>query len=246
MSDSSVRVTERVVVTGVVQGVGFRPFVHRLAGSLGLDGFVGNDAASVFVTAAGPASALDEFVRRLVEERPPLAVVESVTRSPAPPHEAAGFEIVPSRSATRRTLVPPDTAVCNDCLRELFDPVDRRFRHPFITCTNCGPRFTIITDLPYDRPATTMAAFPMCPSCRDEYSDPTDRRYHAQPIACHDCGPSLAFHDLAGDHHCGDAAIAATVVALRSGMTVAVKGIGGFHLACDATDDVAVGRLRTR
>ncbi|MEZ5408294.1 MAG: carbamoyltransferase HypF [Acidimicrobiales bacterium] len=245
---------ERIEVTGVVQGVGFRPFVWRLATGLGLDGCVGNDAARVFVEAAGPAAALDELARRIVAEAPPLARVDSVTRRPVPsgpPGAGRGFCIVDSVTGdTPRTLVPPDTAVCDDCLAELFDPADRRYRHPFITCTNCGPRFTIITGLPYDRPATTMAGFPMCADCADEYADPGDRRYHAQPIACPNCGPSLMFGPVGSTPAdrlgpaTGDAAIDAARAALRAGEIVAVKGLGGYHLACDATDDDAVARLR--
>jgi len=245
---------ERIEVAGVVQGVGFRPFVWRLATGLGLDGCVGNDAARVFVEAAGPAAALDELARRIVAEAPPLARVDSVTRRPAQSGASGpgrGFRIVDSVTGdTPRTLVPPDTAVCDDCLAELFDPADRRYRHPFITCTNCGPRFTIITGLPYDRPATTMAGFPMCADCAAEYADPADRRYHAQPIACPDCGPSLMFAPVGSTPAgglgpaTGDAAIEAARAALRAGRVVAVKGLGGYHLACDATDGEAVARLR--
>lgn len=271
---------ERIEVAGVVQGVGFRPFVWRLATGLGLDGCVGNDAARVFVEAAGPASALDELARRIAAEAPPLARVDSVTRRPAATgavSAGSGFRIVDSvAGGTPRTLVPPDTAVCDDCRAELFDPADRRYRHPFITCTNCGPRFTIITGLPYDRPATTMAGFPMCELCAAEYADPADRRYHAQPVACPQCGPTLRFEWVdtgaagtpgrtrptsgqgltksppsspAADGDtavAGDAAIEAARAALRAGRIVAVKGLGGYHLACDATNGEAVARLRRR
>jgi hydrogenase maturation protein HypF len=241
--DESTRRVEHVSVTGVVQGVGFRPFVFRLATELGLDGEVGNDATGVFVTIAGPGPACDEFVRRITTDAPPIALVESVRRRPAELRDgeiAGGFRIVASvASAGERTLVPPDTAVCDDCLVELFDPRDRRFRHPFITCTNCGPRFTIIRSLPYDRPATTMAGFDMCRRCAAEYADPADRRYHAQPIGCHDCGPRLS-SSYGGDP------IADVASAIRAGDTVAVKGLGGFHLMCDATDDAAIDRLRRR
>lgn len=231
---------EEITVTGIVQGVGFRPFVYRLATGLGLDGEVGNDAVSVFVTIAGPPTARDEFVRRVASDAPPLASVETVDRRPATTEPVPGFRIVASRAASgERTLVPPDTAVCDDCLRELFDPADRRHRHPFITCTNCGPRFTIIRSLPYDRPVTTMAGFEMCEACAAEYHDPADRRYHAQPIGCHDCGPRLTC-TLPGD------AVAATAGAIEGGKTVAVKGLGGYHLVCDATSGEAVARLRDR
>jgi hydrogenase maturation protein HypF len=242
------RVVERIEVTGIVQGVGFRPFVHRLAHELGIDGSVGNDSTRVFLDVAGLADAIGELVRRLVDDAPPLARVDHVARHRSDAVVEPGFRIVESRSvAGARTLVPPDTAVCDDCVAELFDPADRRYRHPFVTCTNCGPRFTIIRDLPYDRPATTMADFAMCPACAAEYADPGDRRYHAQPIACHDCGPVLSFRPGNGDPPTGrDAALDRAVDALRTGLTVAVKGLGGFHLACDATSSEAVRRLRDR
>jgi hydrogenase maturation protein HypF len=201
-AEPAARVVARFEVTGIVQGVGFRPFVHRLAHELGLDGWVGNDSTQVFIEVAGSAAALTELERRLVTDAPPLARVERVARIGAtdPGAIGPGFRIVESETvAGARTLVPPDSAVCDDCLSELFDATDRRFGHPFITCTNCGPRFTIIRDLPYDRPATTMAGFPMCASCAAEYADPLDRRYHAQPIACHDCGPTLVFRPGNGD-----------------------------------------------
>ena len=247
----STRVAERIVVTGIVQGVGFRPFVHRLATELGLDGEVGNDSTRVFIDVAGTPDRLDEFVRRLRDDAPPLAMIDAVERQPGSRAPSTGFHIVESRSAMgARTLVPPDTAVCDDCVAELFDPSDRRHRHPFITCTNCGPRFTIIRDLPYDRPATTMAGFEMCDDCAAEYRDPSNRRYHAQPIACHDCGPTLHVRtpSAAADPALGpvDDPIEAVVAALFAGATVAIKGVGGFHLACDATSDRAVRRLRDR
>jgi hydrogenase maturation protein HypF len=244
------RVAARFEVTGIVQGVGFRPFVHRLAHELGIDGVVGNDSTRVFVDAAGTPAALAELERRLVADAPPLARVERVVRAVTrdPGAIPAGFRIVESEVVSgARTLVPPDTAVCDDCLAELREPADRRFGHPFITCTNCGPRFTIIRDLPYDRPATTMAGFAMCPACAAEYADPSDRRYHAQPIACHDCGPTLVFRPGNGDRPTErTGAIERAVDALRAGLTVAVKGLGGYHLACDATSSEAVTRLRDR
>ena len=240
---------ERIEVTGVVQGVGFRPFVHRLAIETGLDGFVGNDSASVFIEVTGPQARIDEFARRLVAEAPPLAQVESVTRTACAAADERGFRIVESRCvAGSRTLIAPDTAVCDDCIAEMNDPDDRRFGHAFITCTNCGPRFTIIRDLPYDRPNTTMAAFDMCDACAAEYRDPADRRYHAQPICCHDCGPVLRYRTaLADEATTGNAdPLAAALATIRASGTVAIKGLGGYHLACDATDDAAVERLRQR
>jgi len=240
-------VRRRIDVRGVVQGVGFRPFIARLAGDLGLAGSVGNDATSVFVEVEGRVSEVEEFMRRVVADAPPLARVVAVTAVELSPLGAEGFAIVPSReSQGDRTLVPPDVATCEDCLAELGDPADRRFRHPFITCTNCGPRFTIIEDLPYDRPATTMREFEMCPACAAEYRDPMDRRYHAQPIGCHDCGPRLSWHSGTGQVDGTEASLAEAVGCLQRGEIVAVKGIGGFHLACDATNEAAVALLRER
>ena len=243
------RVIERITVSGVVQGVGFRPFVYRLAREHGLVGHVGNDSTRVFIEVCGAAGDVEDFASQLSADAPPLALVEHVERrrmvAPSVGSPIDEFVIVDSRTEQgARTLVAPDTAVCDDCLAEMWDPSDRRFRHPFITCTNCGPRFTIIRSVPYDRPATTMAAFPMCPHCSSEYADPADRRYHAQPICCRDCGPVLSYVGEQVVH--GDTAIDLARRALGRGAVVAVKGLGGFHLACDATDDGAVGSLRAR
>lgn len=238
-----------LVVRGVVQGVGFRPFVYGLARRLGLHGFVGNDSAQVFIEVEGPPEALATFERALVAEAPPLAVIDEVVVTDAEPTGCTGFAIVASRVVDGAvTLVPPDVATCDDCLAELFDPTDRRFRYPFVNCTSCGPRFTIIRSLPYDRPATTMAGFEMCPACEAEYHDPADRRFHAQPVACPACGPQLVFAEgaLAAPSAAGDGALAAAQRRLAAGDVVAVKGLGGYHLACDATDAVAVARLRER
>ncbi|MDT5259763.1 MAG: hydrogenase maturation protein HypF [Mycobacterium sp.] len=243
---------QRFTVTGVVQGVGFRPFVHRIASELGLAGFVGNDSGAVFVEAQGERARVDEFGRRLRSEAPPLARISAVavTDLAAETHCGREFRIVASQTVSGahipKTPIPPDIAVCDDCVAELFDPHDRRYRHPFVTCTNCGPRFTIIRELPYDRPATTMSAFAMCERCAAEYHDPANRRFHAQPIACPDCGPSLWFGSRSGRITGSDAALAATQRALAGGAVVAIKGIGGYHLACAADDDTAVGALRAR
>ncbi|MGO8852305.1 carbamoyltransferase HypF [Mycobacterium sp.] len=245
--DSQVR--QRFTVTGVVQGVGFRPFVHRIAGQLGLAGFVGNDSGAVFLEVQGERARVTEFGHRLRAEAPPLARIGSVRVIDIPADSAGdrAFRIVASQMvAGAATPIPPDVAVCADCVAELFDPRDRRYRHPFVTCTNCGPRFTIIRELPYDRPATTMSAFAMCERCAHEYHDPADRRFHAQPIACPDCGPSLWFSSQAGRFTGSDAALAAARRALAAGAVVAIKGIGGYHLACAVDDDVAVGGLRAR
>jgi hydrogenase maturation protein HypF len=235
------------VVEGVVQGVGFRPFVHRLATELRLTGFVGNDAASVFIETQGPATAVAQFASRLRAEAPPMALIRSVRQAAVRPCREDGFRIVASEVVPGvRTLVSPDVATCAQCLAELFDPADRRYRHPFITCTNCGPRFTIIHDLPYDRLSTTMAGFAMCAACADEYADPADRRFHAQPIACPDCGPVLRFESGGVTSATGDAALAAAQRALAEGGVVAVKGIGGYHLACRPDHPGALALLRAR
>jgi hydrogenase maturation protein HypF len=245
----SVDVRQRFTVTGVVQGVGFRPFVHRIASELGLTGFVGNDSGAVFLEVQGPCARIDEFSRRLRAEAPPLAAISAVHVVDVSADNLCDsmFRIVESQTvAGATTPIPPDIAVCDDCIAELFDPNDRRYRHPFVTCTNCGPRFTIIRALPYDRPATTMSAFTMCGRCAAEYHDPTDRRFHAQPIACPNCGPSLWFAARADRVDGSDAALGATQQALAAGAVVAIKGIGGYHLACRVDDESVVAALRTR
>jgi len=212
---------------------------------LGLDGRVSNDSTRVLIDVEGPSSELDIFVDRLHREAPPLARIESVERSVVTLRSYEGFSIAESKIVVgARTLVPPDAALCADCRRELFDPSDRRYRHPFITCTNCGPRFTIIRSLPYDRPNTTMAHFPMCDACAAEYTDPSDRRYHAQPISCLDCGPTLRARSAGREIH--DDPIGEAVTVLQAGGVIAVKGIGGYHLACDARNNGAVQDLRAR
>lgn len=237
----------RITVRGVVQGVGFRPFLARLAESLDLHGHCGNDEVSVFVEVEGDTAALSEFARRVRADAPPMAVIVDVSVEPIPVSGDQTFRIVDSRHVPgTRTLLPPDVATCVDCLRELADPNDRRYRHPFINCTNCGPRFTVITDLPYDRPNTTMAEFALCERCRAEYRNPVDRRFHAQPVCCPDCGPRI-FTDLDGQRLYGDDDVLRTVqMALQEGRIVAIKGLGGFHLVCAATDEHAVAALRSR
>ncbi|MBX9638202.1 MAG: carbamoyltransferase HypF [Mycobacterium pseudokansasii] len=254
MIDTSLRlrtddVRYRFTVTGVVQGVGFRPFVHRSATDLGLAGFVGNDSSAVFIEVQGPAAKVDAFACRLRAEAPPLATISTVSAVQIETDAAVGadFRIVASRTVDgAATAIPPDIAVCDDCVAELFDPLDRRYRHPFVTCTNCGPRFTIIRELPYDRPATTMAGFEMCTACAAEYHDPSNRRFHAQPVACRDCGPSLWFRSGATRVGGSDPALAAAQRALADGAVVAIKGIGGYHLGCAVDNDAAVRALRTR
>jgi hydrogenase maturation protein HypF len=222
----------RILVAGVVQGVGFRPFVHRLASRHGLGGFALNDGRGVVVEVEGDSEALRSFTDALSEQAPPLASVESVGSSPVPATGESEFRIEPSTGGPATALIPPDVATCSDCLRELWDPADRRHRHPFINCTQCGPRFTIVQRPPYDRANTTMAGFEMCDACRAEYEDPADRRFHAEPIACPDCGPRLSMP------------LEDAVELLLEGAIVAVKGLGGYHLACNATDERAVSRLR--
>ena len=250
----------RVRVTGTVQGVGFRPYVYRLATGLHLDGWVANGIDGVLIEVAGTDVRVDRFLLELARSPPPLARIVDITvvdlaMDPAfetrPPGRTPAFRIVASqRGSGASALMPSDAATCQDCLRELDDSTNRRFAHPFIVCTNCGPRYSIARSVPYDRSATTMAAFPMCTACEAEYCDPADRRYHAEPICCADCGPRLRYveaNDESGLQVTGDdAALAATVDALRSGRIVAIKGIGGYHLAVDGHDDAAVRRLRER
>jgi hydrogenase maturation protein HypF len=240
----------RVRVEGTVQGVGFRPFVHRLAGDEGLGGHVRNDEHGVVIEVEGPADALDRFAARLVAEAPPLAAISRVLREPAAVAGEHGFRILESAGAgPPDALVAPDCAACDACLAEMRDPADRRHRYPFTNCTNCGPRFTIVRGVPYDRARTTMAGFAMCAACRREYEDPGDRRFHAQPNACPACGPRARLLDACGGEIelAGSAdAVAAAAAALAAGRIVAVKGIGGYHLACAAAEEDAVAALRAR
>lgn len=241
------RQRRRFEVRGVVQGVGFRPFVYVSATELGLTGSVANDTEGVRIEVEGEPAALVEFARRLQDEPPPLAMVISVESEELEVRGGTGFVIESSHPTERaRTLASPDVATCPDCLAELIDPVNRRYRHPFLTCTNCGPRFTIITALPYDRAATTMSDFAMCQACQAEYQDPNDRRFHAQPIACHDCGPVLEFFRPDALASTGETALSEARSALRDGQILAVKGLGGYHLVCDAGNEDSVAELRRR
>ena len=237
-------IRRRYRVRGVVQGVGFRPFVWTLASRLGLDGSVRNTSGSVLIEVQGTAVQLDTFAARLCDEAPPLARIASLEAEEIPPRRARGFRILDSsRVAGEHQPVSPDAATCADCLAELNDPANRRHHYPFINCTSCGPRFTIIEDLPYDRRSTTMRRFVMCELCRAEYENPADRRFHAQPNACWTCGPRVWFASGSGDELPGDA-VALAARAVIEGRVVAIKGLGGFQLCCDATSDDAVRRLR--
>lgn len=247
MGDGDDPVRVRLTVRGVVQGVGFRPFVHRLATQEGLVGSVVNTGAGVVIEAQGPAPALGRFGKRLRAEAPPLAAIHDITSVLLPPAPGEGFVIDASRPvAGATTAVPPDVALCADCRREARDPADRRFGYPFTNCTNCGPRWTIIHALPYDRPLTSMAAFAMCEACRAEYDDPANRRFHAQPNACPACGPRAWLCAEDGRDRVDDRPLAAAAEALAEGLIVAVRGLGGFHLAVRADDEEAVARLRRR
>ncbi len=241
----------RINVHGVVQGVGFRPFVYRLAHEHALTGWVLNHSGGVSIEVEGPLAVLDAFLRDLQAKAPPLACIEGISAADYPPNGYATFEIRESRAEEGRyQLISPDIATCLDCQRELFDPTDRRYRYPFTNCTNCGPRFTIIEDIPYDRPLTTMRDFVMCAACRAEYDEPLDRRFHAQPNACPVCGPHLWLEpglqeDLSPLADFQDE-IACAAWLLQQGYILAIKGLGGFHLACDATNQTAVRLLRER
>jgi hydrogenase maturation protein HypF len=236
----------RIEVRGIVQGVGFRPFVYRIANEHGIKGSVSNNPQGVDIVARGEGDQIYLFLKALKDEAPPAAVVDKVSVFTTDPFLASSFTITPSKSdGEKHVLISPDLATCDDCLAELYDEDDRRYRYPFINCTNCGPRFTIIADTPYDRPNTSMAKFTMCPDCRREYDDPSDRRFHAQPNACPVCGPRVRLVDAKGEEASGDPIVLAAGF-LREGKIVAVKGLGGFQLACDATSDEAVARLRQR
>jgi len=240
-------VRRQIEVSGIVQGVGFRPYVYRLATGRHLRGTICNTAAGVSIEVEGPAELVQDFVEHLPAEAPPLARITSLSVREAACNGETDFRIVHSQEGEEvRTLISPDVAICPDCLHELFDPRDRRFGYPFINCTNCGPRFTIVRDIPYDRPRTSMAPFPMCPACKAEYEDPLNRRFHAQPNACWECGPQVELWDRTGRRiKCRDT-IAEAGNALHAGLVVAVKGLGGFHLAVDASSPAAVALLRER
>jgi hydrogenase maturation protein HypF len=242
-----VQVRRHIDVSGIVQGVGFRPYVYRLATERNLAGTITNTPSGVTIEVQGPDESVADFLTRLPQDAPLLARITGVVVVELPCNGDREFRIIASRRGEAvRTLISPDVATCDDCLRELLDPRDRRYRYPFINCTNCGPRFTIVRDIPYDRPRTSMVVFPMCPACQAEYDDPLNRRFHAQPNACWDCGPRMELWDSKGTRVPDADPIVASIGALKAGKVVAAKGLGGFHLAADATNQRAVALLRER
>ncbi len=245
---SGKKTRQRIIVTGAVQGVGFRPFVYRIACEQNLAGWVQNTPEGVIIEVEGEEAALTRFDQTLKNDLPPVASIRSLNVEVIPPEQATEFEIIHSDTAQNPSAtVLADLALCEDCLREMNDPTDRRYRYPFITCTNCGPRFTIMAGLPYDRPQTSMAAFPLCDKCTEEYENPLDRRFHAQPLACPDCGPQLALRDADGAVVAEkESALQRSAAAIREGKILAMKGLGGFHLVCDARNEDAVRQLRER
>ena len=245
MTPGSRRSAARLTVFGVVQGVGFRPYVYRLARRLGVDGWVENAGTGVEIHIEGPAAVVrSKFPAALRAGLPPLAVIEKLDVRPAPLEGCRGFEIRATRARSGFVFISPDIATCDDCLAEIDTPGERRYRYAFTNCTNCGPRYTIVRGLPYDRPKTTMAGFPMCPDCRREYEDPLDRRHHAQPIACPVCGPRLTLLDAGSGRKLRGDIVAEAAALIRAGKILAVKGLGGFHLVCDPFNKTAVARLR--
>ena len=236
-----------VRVWGIVQGVGFRPFVFRLAHDHNLKGSVRNTSCNVEIEIEGKREDIDDFLNDLEAKSPPMSHIEKIEHSFLPAKGFKSFDILPSRSEEgRHQLVSPDIATCEDCTRELFNPLDRRYLYPFINCTNCGPRFTIIEDIPYDRAKTTMREFEMCPVCQKEYDDPLDRRFHAQPNACGRCGPHLKLIDVRGNLVTSTYTISKASSLLKRGKILAIRGLGGFQLVCDAANEMAVTRLRKR
>jgi hydrogenase maturation protein HypF len=240
-------VRRRFEVRGIVQGVGFRPFVHRLARKLSLAGWVRNDAAGVTIEVEGDAAAVERLARDLRDDAPPLARVDGIARIDcARERPGPGFAILDSGGGRAATAIGPDTAICGDCLSEMLDPRDRRYRYAFINCTNCGPRYTITRRLPYDRALTSMSAFAQCGTCLAEYGSLRDRRFHAEPNACPVCGPKLSFLDRRGQPVADVGVVAEAIARIRCGEILAIKGLGGFHLACDARNAAGVARLRAR
>ncbi len=237
----------KIHINGIVQGVGFRPFIYALAQKHHITGWVRNSSAGVDIVANGEAAAMDAFVEDIHQQSPPLSRIDDIQVEVITPDGFEDFRIVASKVEENGFIpVSPDMSICDDCLRELFDPQNRRFRYPFINCTNCGPRFTIIKDIPYDRPLTTMASFELCDACSAEYHDPLDRRFHAQPVACADCGPRVWFESNGEEIASSEDAIQTARAWLKAGKIIAIKGLGGFHLACDASNVKAIRELRLR
>jgi len=240
-------VGRRIQIKGIVQGVGFRPFVYGAAEKYHITGWVRNSSAGVEIIAIGQDLNISTFIKTIQTQPPVLSKIDSFKIEETAPGDYSHFEIIQSESSPGEFIpVSPDMTICDDCLRELFDPQDRRFHYPFINCTNCGPRFTIIKDIPYDRPLTTMASFRMCEACREEYENPLDRRFHAQPVACDNCGPQIWFDDQAGNRILGEKGLQTARQWIRNGKIIAIKGLGGFHLACDALNRQALEELRSR
>ena len=244
---TQVRVARKVKINGIVQGVGFRPFVYQLANRYNLKGEVANTSSGVAVHIEGLPNNIESFSKDLPQKCPPLAHITEILLHEEPVGDFKDFTIVISKKQTvTTTLISPDVAVCDDCRRELFDPDDRRFEYPFINCTNCGPRYTIIDDIPYDRPKTSMKHFTMCPACQAEYDDPANRRFHAQPNACAECGPHIELYDNFRQKVAAPKPLEKTAKLLKQGCIVALKGLGGFHLAVDAENGQAVEALGRR
>ena len=245
---SPLETNRRAELTGVIQGVGFRPFVYQLAHRYELKGFVENNSTGVTLEVEGKKYAIEAFLKALQSELPPLAHIDTIQSSESPCIGYPDFQILQSKTQKEKgALVSPDMAMCDNCLQEMYDPTNRRYQYPFINCTDCGPRYSIIETVPYDRPNTSMRFFKMCKACHDEYMDPFDRRFHAQPISCPDCGPTLSLLDTDNTVVGEDKnAVALAVNAIMKGRIIAVKGLGGFHLICDATNSKAVLELRKR
>ena len=238
-------VRKKIIVQGIVQGVGFRPFIYNLAESFNISGFVSNTSQGVIIEAESELNIIDSFIDEITAKSPPLAVITNVNSAEIRVQNSSDFVIKKSDSVDSiSTLISPDIAVCDDCLEELLDPNDRRYLYPFINCTNCGPRYTIIDNIPYDRPYTSMKDFKMCPECQSEYDDPSNRRFHAQPNACPNCGPQIKLFDSNQNNLNTDEIITTACELLKQGNIIAIKGLGGFHLAVDATNSDAVLKLR--
>ncbi|HSM25473.1 MAG TPA: acylphosphatase, partial [Anaerolineaceae bacterium] len=237
----------KIQIKGIVQGVGFRPFVYSIAIQNNLSGWVRNSSKGVEIEITGHESNIENFISTLRKSPPPLSHIDTILVEEINPNSYTEFRIHSSESQSGEFLpISPDYSICDDCLRELFDPNDRRFHYPFINCTNCGPRFTIIKDIPYDRPKTTMASFELCKQCNQEYKNPLDRRYHAQPVACSICGPQVSLLVNNQIIKTGEEAIQTSRKMVQSGKILAIKGLGGYHLACDASNFLAVDKLRSR